>query len=86
MVTGYCRLDFEGFAIHLSKEDYKYDLGNRVWLDLQVAEDITPQRRKIEYCIVRGTYNAKYRGHMSLFEGTIENIKLLEPWPPDRVR
>src|SRR5262245_20528668 len=85
-VLGYCRLEFEGLAIYLSKEDYTYGLGNMVWLDFQKQEDITPQRRKIEYCLVQGTYNAKDRGHMGLFIGAIENIKRYEPWPPYPVK
>jgi len=85
-VLGYCRLEFEGFAIYLSKEDYTYGLGNMVWLKFEKDEDITPQRRKIEYCLVQGTYNAKDRGHMGLFIGAIENIKRYEPWPPYPVK
>jgi hypothetical protein len=82
VVLGYCRLQFESLAIHLTKEDYTYSLGNMVWLDLSSLEEITPERRKIGHCLVQGTYNAKNRGHLGMFVGAIENIKRYEPWPP----
>jgi hypothetical protein len=81
-VLGYCRLEFEALAIYLHKEDYTYSLGNMVWLEFSSLEDITPERQKIEYCLVQGTYNAKNRGHFGMFVGAIENIKRYEGWPP----
>jgi hypothetical protein len=82
VILGYCRLEFEGLAIYLHKEDYTYSLGNMVWLEFSSLEEITPERRKIGYCLVQGTYNAKNRGHLGMFFGAIENIKRYESWPP----
>lgn len=80
-VLGYCRLEFEGLAIFLHKEDYTYGLGNMVWLELDL-KDITFARRKITYCLVEGTYNAKNRGHLGMFSGAIEQITRYDAWPP----
>jgi hypothetical protein len=82
VVFGYCRIEFESSAIHLHKEDYLHGLGNMVWLDFSSFDDLSPERRKIDYCLVEGTYNAKNHGHMGMFVGAIENIKRYEAWPP----
>ena len=80
VVLGYCRLEFEGKAIHLNKEDYVQGLGNMVWLEV-ARKDITPAREKITYCLVAGTYNAKNRGHKGMFSGAIEQITRYQSWP-----
>ena len=85
VVLGYCRLEFEGLAIYLHKEDYTQGLGNMVWLDLE-RKDITPVRKQISYCLVAGTYSAKNRGHKGMFSGAIEQITRYESWPPSSSR
>ena len=80
-VLGYCRLEFEGLAIHLHKEDYTHGLGNMMWLEFDL-KDITPAKTKITYCLVAGTYNANNRGHFGMFSGAIEQITRYEAWPP----
>jgi len=42
LVFGYCRLEFEGTAIYLHKEDRTFSLGNTVWLEFDLKE-ITPE-------------------------------------------
>jgi hypothetical protein len=79
---GYCKIRFHFSAIFLHKEDYLYGLGNSVWLEFSSPEELTPERRKVEYCVVEGTYNASNRGHMGAFVGAIENIRRYESWPP----
>ena len=81
LVLGYCRLEFEGLAIYLHKEDYTHGLGNMVWLELD-RKGITPARAKITYCLVAGTYNGNNRGHFGLYSGAIEQITRYESWPP----
>jgi hypothetical protein len=81
VVVGYCRLEVEGAAIYLHKEDYVRGLGNKLRLDIPISE-ITPQRKRIKYCLVEGTFNAKDTGQMGGFTGAIESITRYEPWPP----
>lgn len=81
LFTGYCRLEFEGKAIYLSKEDYQHGLGNMVWLEFDKSE-ITPAMTEIEYCLVEGTFSATNRGHMGVFSRAVENITRYESWPP----
>ena len=80
-VFGYCRLNFEGTAIYLYKEDFVYGLSNTVWLEMS-PKDITPERRAIQYCLVEGTYNSTNRGHMGQYSGAIEHVSRYEPLPP----
>ena len=81
-LIGFVRVEFEGDAIYLHEDDYKYGLTkNGLWLNL--TKDIyEKQSRKFDrkYVLVEGTFNAKHRGHMGLFSGAIENIKRFEVW------
>jgi hypothetical protein len=83
LVTGYCRLLFEGTAIYAYKEDFDRDLGNQIWLNLR-ADQLTKANQKISYCIIAGTYNPSNRGHFGMFVGAIEDITRFEPWPGKR--
>lgn len=80
-VFGYCRISPDRAGIFLHKEDYMHGLGNMVWLELD-AKEMTAEKKKIEYCSVGGTFNAKNRGYLGMYRGAIENITIYEPWPP----
>jgi hypothetical protein len=83
LVTGYCRLLFEGTAIYAYKEDFDRNLGNQIWLNLR-EDQLTKSNQKIGHCIIQGTYNPSNRGHFGMFVGSIEEITRFEPWPPKR--
>lgn len=82
-VVGYCRLEMEGTAIYLHKDDHTYHLGNAIWLEID-QDAITPELLKIGHCLVEGTFNAKNRGHFGMFGGALERITRYEKWPPHR--
>ncbi len=87
-LIGFVRLEFEGDAIYLHKEDYERGLTkNGLWLEItgDCCGDNT-QGFDQKYCLVQGTFNAENRGHMDLFSGSIENIKRIKTWPPDIVK
>ena len=79
---GFVSVAFEGDAIYLHEDDYKYGLTkNALWLSL--TKDIyEKQSRKFDrkYVLVEGTFSARNRGHMGLYSGAIENIKRFEVW------
>jgi hypothetical protein len=81
LVVGYCRLEVEGAAIYLHKEDYVRGLGNKLRLDIPMSE-ITPQKKRIKYCLVEGTLNAKEKGPVGGFAAAIQSITRYEHWPP----
>ncbi len=82
-LIGFVRVAFEGDAIYLHEDDYKYGLTkNGLWLNL-IKDTYEKQSRKFDrkYVLVEGTFSAKDRGHMGLYSGAIENIKRFQVWP-----
>lgn len=70
-IMGYLRVQFEGTAIYLSKEDADYGITrNGFWIDL--SKDAVKYDRK--YVLVEGTFDKNSLGHMSLWQGTITRI------------
>ncbi len=81
-IIGFVRLEFEGDAIYLHEDDYKYGLTrNGLWLSLTegcCGKDLRIFDQK--YVLVEGTFSARNHGHMGLFSGAIENIKRFQVW------
>jgi len=80
-VIGFINIEFEGNALYLHKEDWRRGLEkNALWLDLTLARmgELLPLRR--HYVIIRGRFDGKRYGHMSLFSGEITQIDRCDPW------
>jgi hypothetical protein len=78
-VKGYVVLEFEHQALYLSEADAKYVItSNGLWLDVNDAIYANRARFNRRYVLVEGTFNARLRGHLSLFTGRIENIGRFE--------
>ena len=78
-VIGFVSLEFEGNGIYLHEEDYKHGLTlNGLWLDITGEKNPTEFDRK--YVLVEGTFNAKWKGHMGLWSGSIQQIKRFQAW------
>jgi hypothetical protein len=78
-VIGFVRL--EGNAIYLHQEDYKHGLTrNGLWID--VSDDLRKRRSEFDqkYVLVEGTFNAKDKGHLGMWSGTVEKIKRFQKW------
>ena len=72
-VEGFLRLEFEGNALYLHREDYTIGLTkNGVWVDMSES----PERLKLNmhYVLIEGVFNAKDHGHLGLWSGSIEKI------------
>ena len=82
MVTGYCNLEFEGNAIYLHADDYRYfHTKNGVWLNVSKKMMSDPKLRQT-HCLVRGVFRAKDHGHLGLFAGALSDIDRYEPRRP----
>jgi hypothetical protein len=82
-VTGFCRLEFEGNALYLHREDFERGIAkNAVWLRL--GWPVPESRRSLsdEYVLVEATFDADARGHFDLFSGELIDITRMERWPP----
>ena len=81
-VIGFMRIEFEGNAIYLHREDFEYGISkNALWVD--IPTDMTKRQRddtNLHYVICVGVFRAKSHGHMGMFSGTITEVKRLERW------
>jgi hypothetical protein len=82
-LIGFLRLEFEGNAIYLHKEDYEHGISeNGLWID--VPRDMTKdqqQRVNTQYAICEAMFRASGHGHMDVFSGELTNVSRLETWP-----
>jgi hypothetical protein len=80
-VIGFVKLDFEGTAIYLHKDDYKYGITkNGLWLE--VTDEIYRKKTEIDqqYVLLEGKFNANEMGHMGRWSGSIQQISRLQIW------
>ncbi len=83
-VIGFVRLEFEGNAIYLHREDEKYGITkNALWLSLSREEAQKWRALSDNFVLVEGTFDANSFGHMGLFSGTIKDIKRFQRWAKD---
>jgi hypothetical protein len=83
-VIGFLRLEFEGDAIYLHREDFEYAIyKNAIWVDRprDFSEKQTAEVDK-KYVICEGTFSAREHGHMGMFSGSLTHITRLESWGP----
>lgn len=80
-VIGFLRLEFEGDVLYLHREDYEHSIfGDGIWVD--VTSEITQQKDTLNmhYALLEGIFDAKYRGHMGAWSGSLTNIRRAELW------
>lgn len=84
---GFLRLEFEGDAIYLHREDFEQGISrNGLWINVP-SEMTKPQRDAVNmrYVICVGIFRAGAHGHMGMFSGEITDVRRLEFWS-DRPR
>jgi hypothetical protein len=84
-VIGFLRLEFEGNALYLHREDFENAiLGDSIWVN--VNPEITKQSNALNmhYVILEGFFSSRDHGHMSMFSGTITQIRRAQIWPSHR--
>jgi hypothetical protein len=79
---GFLRLEFEGDAIYLHREDYEHQISrNALWIN--VPHDMTKQEQQavnMHYVICSGVFEASKHGHMGMFTGEITDVTRLQSW------
>ena len=81
-VIGFSRLEFEGNALYLHREDFERGIAkNAVWL--RVGWPVPESRRSLsdEYVLVEAIFDAEGKGHMGAFAGELIEITRMERWP-----
>ena len=86
---GFLRIEFEGDAIYLHREDFDHGISNNgVWI--HIPADMTKHQKdevNMHYVICAGVFKASDRGHMGMFSGAIASVRRLESWSvPSPVR
>ncbi len=75
-ILGFVRIEFEGNAIYLHKEDFDHGIAkNGFWL-----AGPRPQGVSDTYAVLEGTFRADRAGHLGAFSGSIDKITRLDRW------
>jgi hypothetical protein len=81
-VIGFAHFEFEGNGLYPHREDWQQGiLHNGVWLEPpnEAANSLSDH-----YVLVEGRFEARSRGHMGMWSGTIDSVTRIESWgnPP----
>lgn len=81
-VIGFLRLEFEGDALYLHREDFDHAISKNAVSVVRPSDLSGKQLIQVDkkYVIWEGTFNARDRGHMGMFSGSLTHITRLEPW------
>jgi len=82
---GFLCIEFEGDAVYLHKEDYRFGLSkNSLALRLSKAQREQFKSLSLKYVVIEGTMYAKGLEATDAWSGAIDKITRLEVWPIDR--
>lgn len=82
-VIGVGNLEFEGDAIYLSKDDWKYNIfQNGLWIDLGAISISYEEAVSFngKFVIIEGVFDKDDKGHLSAWPGTIKEISRYQLW------
>ena len=81
-VIAFLRLEFEGDALYLHREDFDHAISaNALWFDR--PKDLSEKQVagvNNGYVICEGIFIAREHGHMGMFSGSLTHVSRLEPW------
>jgi len=80
-VIGFARLEFEGNAIYLHREDYLQGITkNGLWLDVERLPKKSSASVNNRYVIVEGVFSMTDKGHLGLWSGSIQKVTRMDLW------
>ena len=83
-VIGFVRLEFEGEAIYLHRDDYEHDITkNGLWIDISDALRKKRTQYDQRYVLLEGSFNANEKGHKGAWSGSIQRITRFDVWGKD---
>jgi hypothetical protein len=82
---GYAHLEFEGNGLYVHRADYQNAIShNGLWV-ATARKGVVMKGAVDKYVLVEGRFSAKFRGHMGMWSGAIEDIRRFQVWSdPDR--
>ena len=80
-VVGFLRLEFEGHCLYLHEEDYRHGIRkNAVWVMLNHTINDRSAELNMHYVILVGTFDAKHKGPMDPYSGSLVNVTAAKVW------
>jgi hypothetical protein len=80
-VIGFLRMEFEGNALYLHREDYeKHIAANGIWVDVTSAMNKQEKTLNSRYDIIEGVFSSSDHGHLGMFSGALKKISRAELW------
>lgn len=84
-VIGFLRLEFEGNAIYLHREDYERSiLQNSIWIDLTDSQENSAAKLNNSYVLVEGKFDVRQKGHFGMWPGSLQQVRRLDSWSVSR--
>ena len=86
-IIGYLHLEFEGDGIYLHKDDYLNAItANGLWVNFseKLTKKTSLKDYSDNYVIILGTFKKESKGHMGLWNGTMDDIIRLDFWRSQR--
>jgi hypothetical protein len=84
-VKGFARVEFEGNAIYLHRDDYLHGITkNGLWLDLEMSSSKSASSANKRYVLIEGVFSMKEQGHFGMWSGSIKHVTRIQPWPARR--
>jgi hypothetical protein len=83
-VIGFLHLEFEGNALYLHETDFCHSISaNAIWVGVDWPPDDKYMARSNSYVLLEGVFDARSRGHMGMFAGSVRNISRFAGWNVD---
>jgi hypothetical protein len=77
-VIGFAHFEFEGNGLYAHREDWERSLSrNGVWVDPPPTGSDSLNNR---YLLIEGRFDAKMRGHMSMWSGSLDSVTRYFVW------
>jgi hypothetical protein len=82
LVEGFLHLEFEGNVLCLSENDYIHRLSkNGLWVRRNSMINENLGKLNSRYVVIKGTFDAGNKGHMSMNSGSLKDISVADTWP-----
>lgn len=82
-IVGYVRLELEGNAVYLNRDDFSEGIRkNGLWLDVETMSPAQLTNINGRYALVEGTFSMGDRGHLGMWSGAITKITRIEALHP----
>lgn len=81
--VAYLRLEFEGDAVYLHREDSEKTIfKNGIWIDVTESQRKVATKYNNSYVSIEGTFDSNGKGHFGLWAGSLKKINNLSKWAP----